>query len=149
MKAVKTLIFSTCIVLCATGIILPAFSYAQCTGALRSVSYNVVTPGTGNDAHSFNIPQFDPSKGTLVAVKISSVISLQYAFCLENKDHSATNYTVGIGRNDFISTSALSSPVSNMGHILQNYGPYALAASDGVTGSGPDYISVAPFSCFK
>jgi hypothetical protein len=145
VKAVKALIFSTCIVFCATGIFLPASSYSQCN-ALRSVSYNTITPGTGNDAHSFNVPQFDPAKGTLVAIKISSFISLQYAFQLENNNHSSTNYTVCIGRNDFISTSALSSPVSNMGHILQNYGPYALAASDGVTGSGPDHISVPQFS---
>ena len=145
MKAVKTLIFSTCIAFCATGIFLPASSYSQCN-ALKSVSYNTITPGTGNDAHSFNVPQFDPAKGTLVAIKISSVISLQYGFQLENNSHSSTNYTVCIGRNDFINTSALSSPVSNMGHILQNYGPYTLAASDGVIGSGPDHISVPQFS---
>jgi hypothetical protein len=146
VKAVKTLIFRTCIALLATGIFLPSSSHAQCSGVLKSISYNVITPGTGNDAHSFNVPQFDASKGTLVAVKISSVLSLQYAFQLENNNHSATNYIVSVGRNDFISTTALSSPISNMGHILQNYGPYSLAASDGVAGSGPDHISVAPFS---
>jgi hypothetical protein len=146
VKALKTLCIHACIALFATGIFLPAFSYAQCSGALQSIRYNLVIPGTGNDTHSINIPQFDASKGNLVAVKISSVISLQYGFQLENNNHSATNYTVGIGRNDYISSSALSSPLTNMGNILQNYGPYTLGASDGVSGSGPDFISVPQFA---
>ncbi|HEY4876503.1 MAG TPA: choice-of-anchor E domain-containing protein [Puia sp.] len=146
MKAAKTLCIHACIALFATGILLPAFSYSQCTGSLKSISYSMVVPGTGNDSHTINIPQFDASKGNLVSVKISSVVSLQYAFQLENNNHAATNYTVSVGRNDFISSTALSSPITNMGNILQNYGPYSLGASDGVTGSGPDYISVPQFA---
>ena len=146
MKAAKTLCINACIALFATGILLPAFSYSQCTGALQSISYNMVVPGTGNDSHTINIPQFDPSKGNLVFLKISSVVSLKYAFQLENNNHSATNYTLSIGRNDYIGSSALSSPLTNMNNILQNYGPYSLGASDGVTGSGPDYISVPQFA---
>jgi len=146
VKAAKTLCIHACIALFATGILLPAFSYSQCTGSLKSISYSMVVPGTGNDSHTINIPQFDASKGNLVSVKISSVVSLQYAFQLENNNHAATNYTVSVGRNDFISSTALSSPITNMGNILQNYGPYSLGASDGVTGSGPDYISVPQFA---
>jgi hypothetical protein len=71
---------------------------------------------------------------------------LQYAFQLENNSHSAATCTVGIGRNDYIGSSALSSPLTNMGNILKNYGPYSLGASDGVAGSGTDYISVPQFS---
>jgi len=40
----------------------------------------------------------------------------------------------------------LSSPLLNMNNILQNYGPYSLAASNGISGSGPDYISVPQFT---
>jgi len=105
-----------------------------------------VISGSGNDYHSITMPQFDPSKGTLVAVKITSVISLQYAFQLENNNNSSTTYTVGVGRNDYIGSTALSSPLTNMNHILQNYGPYSLAASNGVAGSGPDFISVPQFT---
>ncbi|HEX4374666.1 MAG TPA: T9SS type A sorting domain-containing protein, partial [Puia sp.] len=43
-------------------------------------------------------------------------------------------------------SSVLSSPLTNVGNILQNYGPYSLGASDGITGSGPDYISVPQFT---
>jgi type IX secretion system substrate protein len=146
VKAVKTLCINACIALFATGILLPLFSYCQCTGALQSIRYSMVVPGTGNDSHTINIPQFDASQGNLISVKISSVISLQYAFQLENNNHSATNYTLGVGRNDYISSNALSSPLTNMNNIFQNYGPYSLGASDGVAGSGPDYISVPQFA---
>jgi hypothetical protein len=143
LKPVTTLILRTPILLLAIGIILPSLSYSQCSGALKSISYNTTINGTGNDYHSIIMPQFDPGKGTLVAVKISSVISLQYAFQLENKSASAASYTVGVGRNDYIGSTVLSSPLTNMNNILKSYGPYSLAASNGVTGSGPDYISVS------
>jgi len=134
------------IALCITGFVLPQFTNAQCSGPFKSISYNSVISGSGNDYHSITMPQFDPSKGTLVAVKITSVISLQYAFQLENNNNSSTTYTVGVGRNDYIGSTALSSPLTNMNHILQNYGPYSLAASNGVAGSGPDFISVPQFT---
>ena len=146
MKPVTTLFLRTPILLIAIGIVLPSLSYSQCGGVLKSISYNTTINGTGNDYHSIVMPQFDPGKGTLVAVKISSVISLQYAFQLENKSASAASYTLGVGRNDYIGSTVLSSPLTNMNNILKSYGPYSLAASDGVTGSGPDFISVPQFT---
>jgi hypothetical protein len=133
------------IALIAAGISFPGSGYTQCS-VLKSISYNSTIAGTGNQSHSINIPQFDPSKGTLVAVKITSVISLQYGFQLENNNHAATSYSVTVGRNDYIGSTALSSPLTNMNQIKQTYGPYALAASDGVAGSGPDFIAVPSFS---
>jgi hypothetical protein len=146
VKPVKTLLTLVSIASCIGAEFFPQSSAAQCSGILKSVSYNSVISGTGNDSHTIDIPQFDPSKGTLVAVKITSVVSLKYAFQLENNNASATSYSVQLGRNDFISSSALPSPVSNMNNIHQNYGPYALGASNGVSGSGPDYISVPQFT---
>jgi hypothetical protein len=143
VRPVKTLIVPFGILLIAFASNFPELCYSQCT-SLKSVSYDSIVAGSGLESHVIDLPQFDPSKGTLVAVKITSVISLEYAFQLENNAHSAANFTLGIGRNDYISTSALSSPVSNTNNIMKYYGPYSLAASDGVVGSGPDYISV-PF----
>ncbi|HLY71717.1 MAG TPA: choice-of-anchor E domain-containing protein [Puia sp.] len=146
MKAVRTLLIHPCIAFLSAAVLFPVVSHSQCSGTLKSISYNAVVSGTGNNLHVIDIPQFDPSKGTLVAVKITSVITLQYAFQLENNNNTASSYLVGIGRNDHIASSALSSPLNNMGNILLNYGPYLLAASNGIAGSGPDFISVPQFN---
>jgi len=145
VKTLKTLTLCTCIILATAGFIFPESSFSQCNGVIKSVSYSTVLTGTGNDEHVFLLPQFDPSKGTLVAVKISNIITLDYSFQLENNSHSAVSYTLGVGRNDWVGCSALSSPLTNASNVI-DFGPYALAASDGVTGSGPDFISVPPFN---
>jgi hypothetical protein len=146
VKPLKTLLFKASFALFVAGILFPVLTNAQCAGILKSAVYDTVINGTGNDYHSITLPQFDPSKGTLVSVKLSSVISLNYAFQLENNNSVPTSYNVQVGRNDFISSTALSSPATNMNNIKNTYGSYALAASNGVTGSGPDYISVPQFS---
>jgi hypothetical protein len=142
VKPVKTLLTNAHFAFSAIMACSPLLTHAQCTGGFKSVTYNQVIPGTGNDSHSIIVPQFDPAKGSLVAVTIKSVISLQYAFQLENNSQTAVTYNVGIGRNDYIGSSALVAPATNMNNILKNYGPYALAASNGISGSGPDFVSV-------
>jgi len=100
-------------------------SNAQC-GSPNKISYHVTLSGTGNNSWGFVFPQFDPSVGTLVAVDIRSEISVNVNFQLFNIGASADTYTVLAGRNDNLTVSALSSPISNAYPV--DYGPYILQA---------------------
>jgi hypothetical protein len=113
--------------------------YAQCSASLKNVSYSTVLNGTGNNSWGFLFPQFNPSQGTLVAVTIKATISLGYSFSLENNSASSATYNVIVKRRDSISSGDLSSPLNKINS--QNFGPYNLNASDGVSGSGLDYTS--------
>jgi hypothetical protein len=89
-------------------------------------------------------PQFSPAQGTLVAVVIKSVISVNENFQLENTGSSPASFTVNSSRSDDIAISAMSSP------ITYNYsaaeGPYTLAAGADTVGAGtnasPQYFAL-------
>ena len=119
-------------------------SFAQCSSSLKSISYNTVLKGTGNNSWGFLLPQFNPLQGTLIAVNISATISVRYAFTLENNANSTVAYNVNVERHDSINSSNLSSPISNL--IFKNYGPYNLNATDGTNGSGLDYTNQGPIT---
>jgi len=107
---------------------------AQCATGLQNTSYNVVLNGTGNNSWGFSFPQFDPSVGTLVAVDIKSVVSVNMNFRLTNIGPSQDSYIVLAGRNDNITLSTLASPLSNA--FSQDYGPYDLQAGQDTVGAG-------------
>jgi hypothetical protein len=119
-------------------------SFAQCSSSLKSISYNTVLKGTGNNSWGFLLPQFNPLQGTLIAVNISATISVRYAFTLENNTNSAVGYNVNVERHDSINSSSLSSPINNL--IFKNYGPYNLNPTDGTNGSGLDYTNQGPIN---
>jgi hypothetical protein len=77
----------------------------------------------------------------LIAVTIKATISLGYSFSLKNNSASSVTYNVSVKRRDSISSSDLSSLLNNI--TSQNFGPYNLNASDGVSGSGLDFTSHA------
>ena len=118
-------------------------SNAQC-GSPNKISYHVTLSGTGNNSWGFVFPQFDPSVGTLVAVDIRSEISVNVNFQLFNIGASADTYTVLAGRNDNLTVSALSSPISNAYPV--DYGPYILQAGQDTVGAGsvssPQFFSL-------
>ncbi len=115
----------------------------QCASSLNTISYDTAVTGSGNDDHIFTFPKFDPTLGTLVSVTVSNTITLKYSFQLENKEtFSINNYKVRVVREDDISSEALQNPITYTHQ--QTYGPFALAGSDGVTGSGPDYTAQGP-----
>ena len=99
----------------------------QCNNTLHSLSYDTLVPGSGNDIHSFTFSQFDPSIGTLVAARINSVVSLNYGFTLQNVEAVQRDFSVSVGRYDNFTSTALSSPYTNLltipdGNYLLNPG---------------------------
>lgn len=119
-------------------------SQAQCDAAHTStLSYDTTVNALGNSIYSFTFPQFNPTLGTLIDVKINTKVTLIYNFRLENGEiNPVTNYRVKVFRDDEISSSALEAPLVNS--YQKQYGFYSLAGTDGVPNSGPDYTQQGP-----
>ncbi|HTQ28552.1 MAG TPA: T9SS type A sorting domain-containing protein [Puia sp.] len=84
---------------------------------MNSVTYDTLVPGTGNGTHSFSLPQFNPTLGTLVSAKINSVVSVNYGFTLKNVETIQRDFSVSVGRYDYFSGTNLTSPYSNLLNI--------------------------------
>ena len=108
--------------------------HAQCGLGTQSVSYNISLIGTGNNAWGFAFPQFDPSVGTLMSVDIKAVISVGAKFIMQNEGSVQDDYTVTSTRNDTISVSALSVPITNTASV--NKGPFTLQPGKDTVGAG-------------
>jgi hypothetical protein len=122
---------------------LPFCTIAQCAAPLSVVAVDSIVTGTGNSSYTFSFPKFDPALGSLVEVRLQAEVTLRYHFHLENKENIAiNNYRVRVVRDDELSGSALLTPLASTHQ--GNYGPYALAAYDGIDGAGPDYTAEGP-----
>ena len=105
--------------LCLSGyfiLVSIASAMAQC-GTLQSITYDTTVAGTGNNSHIFSLSKFDPSVGTLMSAKINSVISVNYGFTLKNVENVQRDFSVGVGRYDNFSSSALATPFTNLMNI--------------------------------
>jgi hypothetical protein len=123
-------------------VLAPFFGIAQCVSPMQ-ISYDTLVTGSGNDWYSFEFPKFDGKLGTLTEVHFTSVVTLKYQFELENKEPGTiSNYRVRMVRMDDLMSTALQNPLSTT--TQKTYGPYTLRGNNGVTGSGPDYMSVGP-----
>lgn len=124
-----------------------------------TMSYDTLFMGGGNASYNFGFPQFDtsyifhfpafdPSKGTLLKVDMQTMISVRYSYDLENDAHVQSISKVIMNRADEFTCSALSAPIQNnmYNNILSSY---KLSASDGVTGSGPDYVEAGPLYKYR
>lgn len=137
MKILKKALF--CLLLCFGSFLLNA----QCVSPLESVTFDSTVTGAGNAYHTFTFPKFDASLGTLVEVVIRAEVTLRYRFELENREAvNINNYRVRVVRDDEISGNAIPVPITH--NYQRTYGPYSLTASDGVPGSGSDYLSLGP-----
>lgn len=125
-------------------ILLQNTSSAQtCVSPVNKVVYYDTLTGSGNGLNTVSFPKFDPMLGTLTQVNISLQISILYNFQLENGEAvNINNYRVRVTRDDEIASSALMSNFFNT--YSKTYGSYRLTASDGIAGSGTDFISVGP-----
>ncbi len=102
---------------------------AQCDLTnLRHITYDTLIIGTANDEYSINLPQFDPSIGTLVSVKLNSTISLNYGFTLQNVEAVQRDFTVQVVRDDNFTSSALNDPYSN--EVDTSIGEFLLNPND-------------------
>ncbi len=104
---------------------------AQCGGTTQSITYDTLIAGTGNTSHIFTLPQFQPSIGTLQSAKINSTISLNYGFMLKNMEFVQRDFSVSVGRYDHYTSSALSSPYTNL--IDTSIGSFVLNPGDSVS----------------
>lgn len=121
-------------------LILQKSANAQCDDTTaRVISYDSTVIGSSNDFYTFTFPKFDATVGTLVDVSFTSKVTLNFAFKLENRESSDLSYRVRLIREHEISSDALMTPLTNSRSVT--YGPFPLAASDGITGSGPDYVT--------
>lgn len=139
MKNLQKLCVRTCVaVSCLFFAVIPRMALAQCNpSTYQTIVYDTLVTGTGNTLSTFTFPKFDPALGTLISVKLQSVVSVGFSFSLENYELVAKSFGVKIGRDDNFHSDALADDFQNT--VLKSYGPYALAASDQVPGSGPDY----------
>jgi len=115
-----------------------------CVNSLKTESYDTIFTGSGNAVNTLTFPRFDISHGTLMEVQLTTAVTLHYSFQLENRELvTISNYRVRVTRDDeTLSPSLLSSIFTSQ---TRNYGPYTLTATDGVPGSGTDYLYRSPF----
>lgn len=130
-------------------ILSPLATLSQCSNTIEHLTYDTTVSGIGstNTPYIFTFPKFDGSAGTLTEVTLTSVLTLTYHYDIENTLASAQNHRLRLSRYDDITSDALMFPVSSMLQVPQHplWLNNNLGASNSVTGSGPDFSSVAPF----
>ncbi|MET0298924.1 MAG: T9SS type A sorting domain-containing protein [Flavitalea sp.] len=135
-----------CLVVCALVCMLPVVNLkAQCapgTGQ-SSITYDTTVVGVGRAPYHFVFPRFDPSVGTLVAVRLQSVATITYQFTLENLEYTPKNVRHRLTRFDELSGATLSSGVYNE-YTTPWFGYYPVAANDNNPFAGPDAVHVGP-----
>ena len=120
-----------------------AFSQCPGGGVPTGVAYDTtVSTGSGNYLTEFKFPKIDPQTAMLTCVKLCLTITGQVSMFLENNVNSSAIYNIDYSRVDTLTGTGLNSPLTNQ--ITVSYGPYNLAASDGVPLSGPDFVNIGP-----
>jgi hypothetical protein len=126
----------------------------QCANNLGTKTYDTVLNGIGYGVYALRFPQWNPDSGTLISVKVSTRVQVQYGFTLTNADVKPSVYTLQVGREDHFTSPAIPSPFDNI--IQKTIGAYALdpAATesqtpflflDGYTSSDSITIGTVPF----
>jgi hypothetical protein len=122
----KTALLTACM-----GVALHGGASAQCTNNLLVRTYDTVISGPGYGTYQFNFPKWSIDSGLLVAVKVSTVVNLQYGYTLKNTDVTDGTYDILVGRLDRFSSTALPAPYSNSNE--QQIGSYNLNPGDQVS----------------
>jgi len=112
-------------------ILIAASANAQCGNTLQSITYDTVIIGTGNDVRAISLSQFDPSIGTLVSAKLNSTISVNYGFTLKNVEAVQRDFAVSVGRYDYFTSTALSTPYTNITNT--SVGDFVLNPGDSIS----------------
>ena len=118
---------------------------AQCPYGIipGSTAYDTtINTPAGINTLLVKIPQADPFAGMLTCLKVCvSITGVVDSVSVENNSASPQNADVYYIRTDQITGPGLTSPLSNS--ISHHYGPYALGASNGTLGSGPDFVAIS------
>ena len=104
---------------------------AQCSNNLSTRTYDTVLTGPGYGTYNVSFPKFSPDSGLLVSVKVKATVNLQYGFTLKNADVLASTYGIWVGREDLITSPAMSVPYDNL--MEQKIGSYPLNPGDQTT----------------
>ena len=119
--------------------------YSQCPNGqpAGSTAYDTTIKfGAGVVATQFKFPKFDPNTGMVTCVNLCVTIKgIIDSVALENFSSAAQTGSYSYSRRDTVSGPGIPTFLSSGTNDL-NFGPYPLAAFDGVLGSGPDFYSV-------
>jgi hypothetical protein len=118
---------------------------AQCPYgyAPGSTAYDttIATPA-GINTLQIKFPKADPQAGMVTCMRLCiSITGVVDSISVENNSASAQTATVNYIRTDQITGPGLATPLTNT--INYTYPPFALGATNGVTGSGPDFASIS------
>lgn len=114
------------------------FGFAPGTTAYDTT---IVTP-TGINTLYIKFPQADPLAGMVTCLKFcASITGVVDSVSVENNSASPQTADIFYIRTDQISGPGLSGTLSNS--VTKHYGTYALGATNGILGSGPDFVSVS------
>jgi hypothetical protein len=126
-------------------LIFPRQTYAQCPDGSPNggTAYDTtITTPEGVNTMLLKFPQFDPQTGMVTCVRLCVTITgVVDSVSIENNSVSGQTANVFYNRTDQITGPGLSTPLSNS--VNKHYGPYALGGTNGVIGSGPDFISIS------
>lgn len=120
-------------------------AHTQCPGGYQpgALAYDTtVSTGSGNYSTQFKFPKFSPDSGVLTCIQVCITITGRVTMALENNVNSPAIYNINYVRNDTLTGPGLNPSLTNQ--VSVNYGPYNLAASDGVSFSGPDFVAIGP-----
>jgi hypothetical protein len=119
--------------------------FAQCpygiTPGLVAYDTTIATP-PGINTLQVKFPQADPYDGLLTCLRLCiSITGVVDSVSVENNSASPQTADIYYIRTDQITGPGLSAPLTNS--INYHYGPYALGPTNGILGSGPDFISIS------
>jgi hypothetical protein len=118
--------------------------YSQCPNGQPSGSTAYDTTikfGAGIVSTQFKFPKFDPTTGMVTCVNLCVTIKgIIDSVALENFSSAAQTGSYSYSRRDTVSGPGIPSFLTSGTNDL-NFGPFPLAAFDGVLGSGPDFYS--------
>jgi hypothetical protein len=134
------------------GLLAGRSSFGQCPGGYvpSGVAFDTtISFSSGNHNSTIKFPKFDPTTGMVTCAKITmEITSTLNLMRIENEDNTTTSASVTFIRSDTMKGPGLTS--SGMGNSeTQSFGPYSLAPTDNVFGSGPDYIAIGPANIFN
>jgi len=120
--------------------------YSQCPNgqAAGTTAFDTtIAFGAGIVSTQVKFPKFDPQTGMVTCVKLCVTIKgIIDTVALENYSSAAQNASYTYTRNDTITGPGIPSYLTSNANL--GFGPFALSATNGVPGSGPDFFSVGP-----
>lgn len=122
-------------------------SYSQCPHGqpAGATAYDTtIAFGAGIVTTQVKFPKFDPDSGMVTCVKLCVTIKgVIDTVALENLSNAGQTGSYNYSRRDTITGPGIPTYLTSGTNDL-NFGPFPLAPTDGVFGSGPDFYSQGP-----